>query len=659
MKTVRHFFRAIDIFGVTISFRYGEKEKYKTAFGGFILFLFIILVCILGIYYFIPFVKRKNYTIVYYTMNLATTEEINLFMKESNIAIGLICEKNDNENIDVNSILDLKSNYVIFTKNLDGSYNKDIKQLLTHSCSYNDFYNKYDKQVDYLGLQHYECIDNKNYTIQGIYADQVFSYLEFSVMAKNKSEELSFEIERFLFNNDCKMELVHTDITIDLDNYSYPIDQFLDVTFIQLNPTLFIKRNAYFINQYFTDDNYILFVFGDDEKPKIKTIYSRYEEYSLWKGFNRSINKPKEYDYYSKIYVRADLKKNVLKRKYQKLMEFYADASSLLIALYGILEMIFEFIDTFYAYHSLSKKIFFFKDLEEPNHFNIFKKNKQIKEIISNMNANEKQFNILPNNQNIKKINKHIKESKNANILEIDKKQSDIKIYNINKRIIGKGKMINNNNKINSPKTKNDNNYRYYNQKKYVKEIHQRFDNFNFNNRNKNSKESSNFKSCEKDYLESIVSSGEKFEDLPNLVKQNNKKVKNSFNLFEIIVSQFLKFLMCKNLTIKNNINEKANSILFKKMDVITYVRNMLLFDIVNKSIIDNKNKSIFNFLCRPIISMDNSYNNELNVFYERYKEKDFDNFYGDMNELILKSQKNSTESKLISFSREHLNGCT
>ena len=43
--------------------------------------------------------------------------------------------------------------------------------------------------------------------------------------------------------------------------------------------------------------------------------------------------------------------------------------------------------------------------------------------------------------------------------------------------------MINNNNynKVNSPKTKKDNNYKYYNQKKYVKEIHQRFDNFNFN----------------------------------------------------------------------------------------------------------------------------------------------------------------------------------
>ena len=69
---------------------------------------------------------------------------------------------------------------------MDGSYNKDPYDLTTHSCTYADFFNKYDKQVDYLGLQHYECIDNKNYTIQGIYADQVFSYLEFSVMAKNK-----------------------------------------------------------------------------------------------------------------------------------------------------------------------------------------------------------------------------------------------------------------------------------------------------------------------------------------------------------------------------------------------------------------------------------------------------------------------------------------
>ena len=57
-------------------------------------------------------------------------------------------------------------------------------------------------------------------------------------------------------------------------------------------------------------------------------------------------------------------------------MEFYADSSSLLIAVYEVLVVIFNFVDTFYARHSLSKIIFFFKDLEDEDNFNVFKKNK-------------------------------------------------------------------------------------------------------------------------------------------------------------------------------------------------------------------------------------------------------------------------------------------
>ena len=63
-------------------------------------------------------------------------------------------------------------------------------------------------------------------------------------------------------------------------------------------------------------------------------------------------------------------------------MEFYADASSLLIAIYGILEIIFNYINNFYANHSLSKLIFFFKDLEEENSFNLFKKKQKIQELL-------------------------------------------------------------------------------------------------------------------------------------------------------------------------------------------------------------------------------------------------------------------------------------
>ena len=137
------------------------------------------------------------------------------------------------------------------------------------------------------------------------------------------------------------------------------------------------------MNQQYTNDDYLMFVFGDDEKPEIKPLYSRYEEYALYKGLNRFTTKLSSYEYYTKMYVRADLKKTIIKRKYQKFMEFYADATSLLITIYEILVIIFNYIDTFYGYNTIAKKIFFFKDLENPDSFNLNKKINIINELIS------------------------------------------------------------------------------------------------------------------------------------------------------------------------------------------------------------------------------------------------------------------------------------
>ena len=68
--------RKIDLFGVYYNFTYKSKERYQTSLGGLFILLFIIRVYVMGIYYFIPFMNRKNYTIVYYTMNLAATEAV-------------------------------------------------------------------------------------------------------------------------------------------------------------------------------------------------------------------------------------------------------------------------------------------------------------------------------------------------------------------------------------------------------------------------------------------------------------------------------------------------------------------------------------------------------------------------------------------------------
>ena len=94
---------------------------------------------------------------------------------------------------------------------------------------------------------------------------------------------------------------------------------------------------------------------------------------------------------------------------------------------------------------------------------------------------------------------------------------------------------------------------------------------------------------------------------------------------------------------------------MFKKMDIITYVRNMIFFDITNQINIDNNNKTIFNFLSRPIISLEKNQKNEFDDLYRTYKEKDFKKFSDEIQNLAQKPSKNHMEDKLLSVSNEHL----
>ena len=689
MNSFKNFLRAIDIFGINFSFRYKNKEKYQTSLGGFIVILFCIVVVVVEIYYFIPFANRKNYTIVYYQMNLAATEEVNLFESNSNFAVGLTCEENKNEKYLITDLLNLVSKYVIFTKNRDGTFNKVKTTLVNHKCTYDDFYNKYDKEMDYMGVQNFECIADKTATIQGIYADEVFSYFEFSVIAKNTSEKLMSEIERFLFENDCKLQFVHTDIIIDLNNYEEPVTQYINEIFIQLNPILHIKRNMFFMNQYFTNDNYLMFVFGDEEKPATKPLYSRYEEYALYKGLDRTKTQPEDYNYFSKIFLRADLKKTVITRKYQKFMEFYADSSSLLIAVYEILVVIFNFVDTFYAHHSLSKIIFFFKDLEDEDNFNVFKKNKKIQELLYMASTTSSKRNSLEIDSKGSNMNNYSipssKDSKHVRVMDKEENEKDIQIYN-NKKKISDGNPQKNSNlyrandieeqksyeKINPSKItkyrKISNNYKgNYPQGKnndLESDDFQKYKNILQASSSRNNKLYMNFKYKKKneDMSESLgTNMEESSSEFPSRrrKKKKNTPVENSFNVFEIPVVEFLKCCKTQSISIKSDANEKANNILFKKMDIITYTRNMILFDIINQLLINTNQKTVINFLSRPIISINKKQQqqqkNEFHEFYKNYREKDFKKLYEQIQEISQKNHKENMDSKLLNLSVEHL----
>ena len=580
MKTFKEFLRKIDIFGPNFNFKYKTRDRYSTPFGGFMFLVFIALALTFGIYYLIPFIKRKNLSIIYYTMNIPATERIRLKDSQAAFAIGLDCE--DKTDLKADDVFKLESRYILYIKDMSGQYNKNKTLLSSHKCKYEDFYGEYNTSFDYLGLKKYQCLDDYDHNIEGIYSDQVFSYYEFSLIAKNHTKY----IEQYLKKNDCKLQIFYTDITIDLYNYKEPIKPFLNSFFIQLNPTLFIKRNVFFMNQYLYDDDELITVFDEEQKPKqMETLFSRYDEYSLYLGLDRENNKPLSVTDYAKIYIRADTKKTDIRRTYQKLTEFYADASSLLIAFYDFMTLIISFITNFYAEQAIIKKLFIFKEMDD-KYFHFSKKSEKIHELVTLTNED---------------IN-----------LQFDQGETTKRQFKRTKSYMSL--------------RKNARNYTYHNSN-HISNI-------------------KNMETIDKEDHENKSENG-------NNLKQ--KTIVFSFNICEALATMLFPCCLAGQLKTKNQLNENAINILYNKLNVILYVRNTILFDIFNTTIIDEKKRDIINFLSRPILSNKNNGVEQNGLFYKNYIENDFDKFYISFIELVRKANKKDKEKRLINLSKGHL----
>ena len=599
MKKIKLFLKKLDFFGAPFSFSYKNSFKYYTSLGGLFIVIFLIISIFIEIYYFIPFYNRKNFSFLYYSLSLYKTEVIKLKNSQLVIAMGLDCEEDIN-GTKAEDILNYELRYTINKKNKDGIITKEKKTVPTHYCNFLDFPENFNDSLHYVNIEKYRCMDKNDYEIEGIYTDEMFSYYEFEIYAKEDSKSNYDKIDKYLKGNDCKLQLYYTDITIDINDYKEPIKPFLNAFFIQLNPTLLIKENIFIMNQYFINDNLLIYNLKNEE-PIIKTTFSRYEKYSLYKGINRFESKLKEYNIYAKIYFRADSRKTEIKRKYQKLIEFYADSSSITTALLYIIYSIVKFFNSFYAQHSISKKLFFFKEIKN-NHIDIFKKNKQIKKLIE---LTEK-FKKLDNKKN--------------NRIEIENKNEK----KLNQKKVIKKKEVNNSKIPETTPIRNDISYLV------------------LENLNLNSEINSKRSITQNDF--------EKF-----IIKQP-KEIKYSFTVFEIIFKKIL-FNCCltKKLKFKDNLNIKANNILYEKIDIVLFARNMILFDIIYQNLLDTNKRQIIKFLGQPIISFNKKEKIRFEKSQDYYFKYDFDKLNNDITKMAHKSKINKKDMKLILLSNKKL----
>ena len=651
MESIKSFLRRIDPFGVPFSFKYKSKQNYTTSTGGLFLILFLALAIIVFVYYFIPFYHRENITAVYYTLILPYAERINFAESKSTLSFGFNCW-NGSDGTTADQLLEVVFTYHYWSY-VDNEYKSKITTLGSHFCTKQDFYNQFNETFDESKIYNYQCLDDPSITIEGIWTSEIFSYIQIEVNAINNTQEMLEKIDNYLLENDCKLQIYYSDNTIDIVDYKNPIKSYVEASFIQLNPTLSIRRNIFFMNQYLYDDDFLVSVFHDEsEVSKKRTLFSRTEEYSLFQGLKRQKNYT-DYLNFAKVYLRADNKKTEIKRKYQKIAEFYADVSSFLLAIFNVLIIMFGFLNKFWGEQYLYNKLFFFQDLN----LNIYNKEDKIKQLIF----------ITDLNKNI-----NLKTSQNSTIDEKNEKVNNIINNFRNEKVM--------------VSTLKDGRHTSKNLNNITDELPQNEQNredFDFNNNEKISN-SYQEKPCTEEYKEYHINSKNNF--ITNINNKNNINYfleesnintnKNIYNLtttneniiktdkieYKYYLSDYIKtiFRKCKcceskQLKIKNALKEKANSLLYNKLDITLYMRNMLLFDIMKDILLDSETKNIANFLVHPIISLSINEENDLPLIHNKYNESDFYKFYNEIIRLSNKNEKTKEEIRLMSLSNKHL----
>ena len=186
VNTIKNFFKKIDSFGVSFSFKYKAEDNYSTVLGGIISLFFFIIFFLYLLYNFIPFYKKENFTLQYYTMNLEETENIELKDSPTTFAVGLDCPYDETNNISAKELFDLKLNFTTKKKLENGTtVNKTVNETVNeidietdiipmNLCQKEDFYNLHDTKFDYLKIQNLYCLkrtDEKKHNLKGIYTE--------------------------------------------------------------------------------------------------------------------------------------------------------------------------------------------------------------------------------------------------------------------------------------------------------------------------------------------------------------------------------------------------------------------------------------------------------------------------------------------------------
>ena len=527
-----------DYFGVTFNFHYKTKEKFRTITGGMAFILFILISLMYVLINLISLLKRENMSIISHKIQIPSTDRINFQNYSLMHAFRVKCS-----DIYTNQEMEyfkIDVNHVILTKD-NGIVKKQKQKLNFTYCHNENFFNKFNNSFIKEGLNNSFCFDNNNITIEGLYTDEIYQYVELTVtMTKNKVEDYQFYYN-FLTDDDCTFQLYHLDYGIDITNHYNPISPYMKQEFLKLSPVEFNKMEVFYFTQKFISyENFFLNNFN----TKYYAGFSYFSFFNLYKGNDRFIRKPNDYNKLAKFFIRTDNSRNTIIRKYMKFTEFLANVSSLISPILLFLFIIMTRINKFYAKENIMSGIFQFKDIQKGKKLLINK----LKQNLPNIDLN-----ILG-----KKYSSYF----NGTIEKIKKSKTKTTLFTINKKKIDLSNF-----------NKNKNNY--------IKESITNEDLLN--------------------NIEQKKLFHEKILDNENI----SLKPLSKYNLCQILIFLFCPFFSWKDLRYKNIIYRKIEKRLYLNTDFLSYIKNNQILELLTAIILEPNEIKMIKFLSKPIISLD------------------------------------------------------
>ena len=612
-KNIRKLLKKFDFFGVQFGFHYKSKSKFHTVTGGLFFIIFVIIAITYISLNIKSFIIRQNISLIYYNKQLDITDKITFENYSIAYAYGVSCD-NVEPDFSIYDYIKLSLNFIILNKT-GGIYNKTIIPINSDYCNESDFYNEFNSSFLSNSLQNFFCPKEKNFTMSGIYANEIFQYYEIGVSIKSDNESLFEELNNVLENSECRYEVFHIDTSINVYDYKNPVRRFVTGEFTVLKPDEFMKMNIYFKTIIFnSDENYLFNQHGN----KYYLSFSSYEIYSSKKGYDRLVTKRKDFDKLAKIYFRSANEQNIVNRKYMKLSEFAANMFSLISTYYIILYAFLTYINTFYSEQSIMKKIYQFKD-------NKNLKSRMIIEYFKSKLLNEKTIYLKAKNK--------IKNCLGYTFCENN---------NINKNIL----------KLTTENSKNliNNSLRH----SYIMNVSNNKTNLLLNINN--TKQDLN-------YLEGIKNNFKKANNYKQQIgklKINKKEyICLDYNIFEILIQFLCPCISWRKLKEKNIMLQKGREKFFLHLDILSYLRKMQQLDLLCYTLLNPRELNMINFISKPSISLVNEidlYQKILLKYNANISQKEINEFVDFVKILINKNKKTKVENNLLNIATEQLN---